>query len=552
MSGQFVIQRAVKAKKRARIALDGPAGSGKTFTALELAVGLAEGGKIGLIDTEKSSADLYADRYEFDTIKLDYFSAQNYIGALEAFGSAGYAVVIVDSWSHAWEGEGGALEMVDEAAKRNKGNSYVAWRDVTPLHNKMVAAILDYPGHVIVTMRTKMEYALDKDDKTGKTSPRKVGMAPIQRGGVEYEFDVVVDMDLEHNFIVSKTRLSVLDGKVIKCPTRKVGVGILRDLSGMEMAPAPAPATQADVAPTPEPAVPQAEPAAEAPLPPVEAEAPPPVATPAVATPVPAPPPTPTGDNAPDAQYPVMSTKRVSALRNGFRELGWPEAQVEDLLAAVETKEDGQALVKRVQAGEQPPAPSQEAPSAASGAAVSPEDGSSRGVALLGNENAVPDASGAATVAPNPFAEDTPTPGTVQRVDDGTVAQSEPVAEEPVYHASGEPANAAAQAHSNECDANAAMLATCELLVKAFAEGDEDAIEPQYRALVAAETGTEGSQKILGFLGPANIGLDSTKRADLRDRCGFVGINWTRLEPAQRLAVAIRAEGEKAEREGAG
>ncbi len=226
---QFVIQKAVKSQKKARIALDGPAGSGKTYTALELAIGLADGGRIGLIDTEKSSADLYADRFDFDTIKLSVFSPQNYIGALEAFGEAGYDVVIIDSWSHAWEGEGGALEMVDAAARKYSGNSYVAWRDVTPLHNRMVAAILDYPGHVIVTMRTKMEYALEKSDD-GKTAPKKIGMAPIQRAGVEYEFDVVVDLDLEHHFTVSKTRLPILDGKSIKYADRKVGKAIREDL----------------------------------------------------------------------------------------------------------------------------------------------------------------------------------------------------------------------------------------------------------------------------------------------------------------------------------
>ncbi len=252
---QFVIQKAVKSQKKARIALDGPAGSGKTYTALELAIGLADGGRIGLIDTEKSSADLYADRFDFDTIKLSVFSPQNYIGALEAFAEAGYEVVIIDSWSHAWEGEGGALEMVDAAARKYQGNSYVAWRDVTPLHNKMVAAILDYPGHVIVTMRTKMEYALEKDEKNGKTAPKKIGMAPIQRAGVEYEFDVVVDLDLEHHFTISKTRLPILDGKSIKCADRKVGKTIRDDLMN-GVAPPPKPQIEQTPAPAPAPAPP--------------------------------------------------------------------------------------------------------------------------------------------------------------------------------------------------------------------------------------------------------------------------------------------------------
>lgn len=215
----MAIRKAEKRQAKLRLALCGPTGSGKTYSALAIATGL--GGRIGVIDTERNSACLYSDKFTFDVeAEMQTFAPGAYVEKIREFAEAGYDVLVIDSLSHAWNGEGGALAMVDEAAKRARGgngNSFAAWRDVTPHHNRMVEAILSYPGHVVVTMRSKMEYVLE-DGPGGKKVPRKVGMAPVQRDGLEYEFTVVGDMDTDHNLIVTKSRCSALADKVINRP----------------------------------------------------------------------------------------------------------------------------------------------------------------------------------------------------------------------------------------------------------------------------------------------------------------------------------------------
>lgn len=236
-------QKATRKKAKARVALVGPSGSGKTYTALVLARGLVgPSGTIALIDTERASASKYAGTVtEFDALDLDHHAPQEYVQAIQDAAREGYDVLVIDSLSHAWNGRGGALEQVDMAAKRTQNNSYVAWRDVTPQHNALVDAILTYPGHVIVTMRAKTEYVLETG-KNGKQTPRKVGMAPIQRDGMEYEFDVVADMDLDHNMIVSKSRCSALADAVISRPDTGMADTLRTWLSDGVDAPPPAPA----------------------------------------------------------------------------------------------------------------------------------------------------------------------------------------------------------------------------------------------------------------------------------------------------------------------
>lgn len=247
---KFQFRKAVKALRKARIALIGPSGSGKTYTALEIATGLAgPGGRIALIDTENASASLYADRFDFDTLNLDTFSPKVYTEAIRAAEEAGYDVIIIDSLSHAWAGKDGALEQVDKAAARAKGNTFAAWREVTPQHNALVDALVRCKAHVVVTMRAKTEYIVEKDEKTGRTTPRKVGMAPVQRDGLEYEFDIVADMDLEHRFIVSKSRMSDLADEVITRPTAELGERIRVWLEDGEPVPEPAPAAIPTAAP---------------------------------------------------------------------------------------------------------------------------------------------------------------------------------------------------------------------------------------------------------------------------------------------------------------
>jgi hypothetical protein len=218
-----MFQRASKAQAKLRLALCGTAGTGKTYSALAIATELVPGGRIAVIDTERGSASLYADRFAFDVLNLETHSPDAYVEAIHGAEAEGYDVVVIDSLSHAWAGRDGALEQVDKAAKRSSsGNTFTAWRDVTPKHNRLIDAIIASSCHVIATMRTKTEWVLDKDEKTGKTTPRRVGMEPVMRAGVEYEFSVVGDINLDHQLVITKTRCSVLTDAVIDKPGAQV------------------------------------------------------------------------------------------------------------------------------------------------------------------------------------------------------------------------------------------------------------------------------------------------------------------------------------------
>lgn len=237
--------KATKKQAKLRLALIGPSGSGKTYTALKIAAHL--GGKIAVIDTERGSASKYADLFPFDVLILDTFSPLTYVEAIKAADAAGYDVLVIDSLSHAWMGKEGALEQVDRAAKRSQSNNtYTAWRDVTPMHNALIDAMLQSRCHIIGTMRTKTEYVIEQNER-GKSVPKKVGLAPVQRDGLEYEFDVVADMDAENNLIVSKTRCPALAGAVIAKPGKEIAETLAAWLT--DGAPAPAPEKPAADAP---------------------------------------------------------------------------------------------------------------------------------------------------------------------------------------------------------------------------------------------------------------------------------------------------------------
>lgn len=205
-------KKATKKTARARVALSGPAGSGKTYTSLAIATNL--GSRVAVIDTEHGSASKYAGIFDFEVLELESFSPETYVQAIEAAEEQGFDVIVIDSLSHAWMGKDGALEQVDRAAKKSSsGNSYTAWRDITPKHNALVEAMLACKAHLVVTMRTKTEYVLEENDK-GKKVPKKVGLQPVQRDGLEYEFDVTGDLDLENNLFIGKTRCPELKGKM--------------------------------------------------------------------------------------------------------------------------------------------------------------------------------------------------------------------------------------------------------------------------------------------------------------------------------------------------
>lgn len=228
-------QKAVKYGALLRLALIGTSGSGKTYSALAIATGL--GLPIAFIDTERGSARKYADLFDFDVLELESFSVENFIAAINAAERGGYKVLIIDSLSHAWSGKDGILEFVDmETAKSRAKNAYTSgWRAATPLHNKLLDTILGCKLHVIACMRSKSEYVLE--EMNGKKVPRKIGLQPVQREGMEYEFDVMGDLDQDHNLIISKSRCAAIDNKLFPKPGAEFAA-ILNDWLGGAEAPA--------------------------------------------------------------------------------------------------------------------------------------------------------------------------------------------------------------------------------------------------------------------------------------------------------------------------
>lgn len=244
-------KRATKAQSKLRMAIDGPSGSGKTYTALTFATALAAGKTIAVIDTERGSASKYADRFTFDVLELTDFAPQNYIEAIKSAEQVGYTVIVLDSISHAWEGTGGSLEQHEKATMREPGrNSYTAWRDVTKVQNDFVAAMLQSTAHIIVTMRAKMDYIQVKNDE-GKTKIEKVGLNPVQRNGIEYEFDIVADLDAKHTMVIGKSRCFEVDGDVVNKPGAEWFAKVQAWLSDGTQ-PVPKPPTEQAVQPTPQ------------------------------------------------------------------------------------------------------------------------------------------------------------------------------------------------------------------------------------------------------------------------------------------------------------
>ena len=222
------IRKAVRKKAKLRLGIAAPSGAGKTYSSLLLAFGLGQ--KIGLIDTEQGSGDLYADLGDYDIIQIEApYTIDKYLQAIKAFEQANYDVIIIDSLSHAWAGDGGLLDKQGKIADSGKGNGYTAWRSITPEHNALVNAMLASPCHIIATMRSKQEYVLQVNDN-GKQAPKKVGMAPIQRDGMEYEFTVMFDIDINHNATATKDRTRLFDGNIFKI-TSQTGEQLLEWLN---------------------------------------------------------------------------------------------------------------------------------------------------------------------------------------------------------------------------------------------------------------------------------------------------------------------------------
>lgn len=251
MSG---FRRATKSQAKLRAAVFGPSGAGKTFSSLRIATGLANGKPVAFIDTERGSASKYSDRFDFDVLELEDKSIAGYCEAIRMAADAGYDVVIIDSLSHAWQE---LLEEIDKLAKaKYRGNTWSAWSEGTPLQKRLVDAILNFPGHILATMRSKTEWQTTQDSN-GRNRPVRVGLAPEQGKGVEYEFDLLLELSTDHIANVIKDRTGKWQDKLIDKPGENFGAQLAAWLSDGEPAkiephlapdPQPTPPPTADAA----------------------------------------------------------------------------------------------------------------------------------------------------------------------------------------------------------------------------------------------------------------------------------------------------------------
>lgn len=214
----MTIRKAKRQEARIRLALQGASGTGKTYSALQIASGMTSWDKICIIDTENNSADLYAHLGDFNVYPLKQpFTPERYIQALDDCEKAGMEVIIIDSMSHEWDGSGGILEYHASLA----GNSFTNWSKITPRHNAMIQRIMRSNAHIIATMRTRQDYVLS--DKNGKMVPEKVGLKSIARDGTDYEFTLVFDIDITHKCVASKDRTGMFADQPAFKPDAQTG-----------------------------------------------------------------------------------------------------------------------------------------------------------------------------------------------------------------------------------------------------------------------------------------------------------------------------------------
>lgn len=216
------LKKAARKQVKLRLNISAPSGAGKTYSALRMAKGICnDWSKVAVIDTENGSASLYSHLGDFNTIDLlPPFTPEKYIEAINVCVGAGIEVIIIDSSTHEWACLIEENELL--AQSKFRGNTWSAWSNTTPRHDRFIAAILHCPAHVITCTRSKMETVMGDDKKV-----KKVGMKDVQREGWEYELTVSLNIDRDtHLAIPSKDRTNLFEGKNPFLITEETGKSI--------------------------------------------------------------------------------------------------------------------------------------------------------------------------------------------------------------------------------------------------------------------------------------------------------------------------------------
>lgn len=212
----FEVRKAVRKNLPLKIGISGPSGAGKTYSSLLLAKGLAGGGKVVLLDTENRRSEYYADLTDFDIVPFNEpFSPERYVQAIKQLEKT-YAVIIIDSASHEWDGIGGCLDM-----SKAKGGKFQDWGIISPLHKKFTDALLGSPAHIIATVRQKKEFSMG--DNNGRMKVEAVGTKLVQRDNFEYEFAVMFEVNAVHKAIATKDNTGLFTTEVPFTLNEQVG-----------------------------------------------------------------------------------------------------------------------------------------------------------------------------------------------------------------------------------------------------------------------------------------------------------------------------------------
>ena len=228
---KFEFVPAEKSQLKAKVMISGAAGSGKTMAALELASAL--GSRVAVIDTENGSAALYSDKYKFEMLNLQPpYPPEDFVQAIKVAENSGFDVIVVDGITPEWSGSGGCLDLHTKL-----GGRFQDWAKITPRHRSFIQKILECSTHIICTCRSKQGYAMDEQSK----KVTKMGMAPEQRDGLDYEMTLVFNIiNQTHLAEATKDRTGLFDGKQFLI-SKNTGLEILEWLNSGTPAKSPAP-----------------------------------------------------------------------------------------------------------------------------------------------------------------------------------------------------------------------------------------------------------------------------------------------------------------------